>query len=510
MDNRRFFRQAMMLTLAAGLLASCSKDNNSGEPDSGINNALVAITPEVSFVTENSLSETYTPSGPVDGTENLTLYFIKGEETPPGSNMFNYGTEQIAANRPADSGDNVPENPKDPYYEPLTFEDIMYYPIDGTNIRMWGWYPKANSYSTGMATWTFDGDDDLIMASGKTGNNKMTSPLQFEFEHILTQVQFIIHAESELALNYWGNVTSISLKNENNTCSFMVAYGDNYINTGQNFKTALMLPPTGSSIMSISGSMAISNESQETLEADEAKRNSCLFGNLIVTPRLNSPLTVYVTTSKQGTVEFPVTIESHTYNAGEATRIYLNFLPGEIIPTLTAGKWEEVNVNVELGEYPYVRNGKYIVSKDLLGYSGEPLHENWSPALTPNHIESSESNRVSAILEIAEQTTEQETTNWYEAAGIFDDTHNSNRTSLCPEGWRLPTIKELELIYSQNDRLSSEFRLTSDAMYWSSTTSNDNPDFAHIFEVAIDADRQANKHKTDNGVSYKVRCVRDI
>ncbi len=500
MDNRRFFRQAMMLTLAAGLLASCSKDNNSGEPDSGINNALVAITPEVSFVTENSLSETYTPSGPVDGTENLTLYFIKGEETPPGSNMFNYGTEQIAANRPADNGDNVPENPKDPYYEPLTFEDIMYYPIDGTNIRMWGWYPKANSYSTGMATWTFDGDDDLIMASGKTGNNKMTSPLQFEFEHILTQVQFIIHAESELALNYWGNVTSISLKNENNTCSFMVAYGDNYINTGQNFKTALMLPPTGSSIMSISGSMAISNESQETLEADEAKRNSCLFGNLIVTPRLNSPLTVYVTTSKQGTVEFPVTIESHTYNAGEATRIYLNFLPGEITATLQTGNWRPVTVDdVVLGEYPYVQRGYIVISKDLLGESGAVLHENWTGA-TPAHIYTDKTvNTVSASFEVAETDCEDGTTfTWGEAA---------TKCSEIGPGWRVPTAAELLLMRDCKSQLETSGALSG--AYWSATevTTVGGDD---AVAVDVDADDKIKEVLAAKNDPHKVRCVRDI
>ena len=102
------------------------------------------------------------------------------------------------------------------------------------------------------------------------------------------------------------------------------------------------------------------------------------------------------------------------------------------------------------------------------------------------------------------------TQNWYEATGMTDKTHNSGATSLCPEGWRLPTIKELELIYNQNDRLSEEFRLTPTAMYWSSTTSDKNEDFAHIFEVSIDEDRQANKHKTDAGENYKVRCVRDI
>lgn len=512
MNYRRYFRHVMMLTLATGLLASCSKDNTPGEPDSDTNtNELVAITPEVSFTTSNSLSETYSPTGPVDGTEDLTLYFIKGEQNPAMPTMFTYGAEQIAANRPADEGDVTPEDPADPYYEPLTFETTMYYPIDGSNVRLWGWYPKADSYSMGTAMWTFDGNDDLIMASGKTGNNKMTSPLQFEFEHILTQVQFIIHTESELAADYWGNVTSISLRSENNTCTFMVAYGDNYIAMGQSFKSALMLLPSGNATMSIKGSMAISNENQEVLEADESKRISCLFGNLIITPRTTpTSLTVYVTTSKHETTEFPISIESHTYNAGEATRVYLNFLPGEIISTLTAGEWEPVNVNVELGEYPYVRNGKYIVTKDLLGYSGEPLHENWSPEPTPYHTASSEDNRVSAILEIAEQNTEKETQNWYEATGMTDKTHNSGATSLCPEGWRLPTIKELELIYNQNDRLSEEFRLTPTAMYWSSTTSDKNEDFAHIFEVSIDEDRQANKHKTDAGENYKVRCVRDI
>lgn len=506
MNYRRYFRHAMMLTLATGLLASCSKDNNSGEPDSGINNALVAITPEVSFVTENNLSETYTPSGPVDGTENLTLYFIKANVAEGQEDRFEYG-DIIAANRPADNGDNVPEDPENPYYEPLTFEDIMYYPVDGSYIRMWGMYPEPTTYESGSraeASWTFNGSQDIIIAKAQQGNNQ-NSRLMFSFEHILTQLQFFVYTETDLATNYWGKVQQISIESQDNLCKFTIDDGDYAISRGRDFKNELNFDQNeNTTTFSVKGEVTLTLMNKEDLETADTP-----FPAMMIAPiDRTTSLTFKVKTEKQEEKE--VTVETHIYNAGEATRIYLNFLPGEIIPTLTAGKWEEVNVNVELGEYPYVRNGKYIVSKDLLGYSGEPLHENWSPALTPNHIESSESNRVSAILEIAEQTTEQETTNWYEAAGIFDDTHNSNRTSLCPEGWRLPTIKELELIYSQNDRLSSEFRLTSDAMYWSSTTSNDNPDFAHIFEVAIDADRQANKHKTDNGVSYKVRCVRDI
>ena len=185
MNYRRYFRHAMMLTLATGLLASCSKDNNSGEPDSGINNALVAITPEVSFVTENNLSETYTPSGPVDGTENLTLYFIKANVAEGQEDRFEYG-DIIAANRPADNGDNVPEDPENPYYEPLTFEDIMYYPVDGSYIRMWGMYPEPTTYESGSraeASWTFNGSQDIIIAKAQQGNNQ-NSRLMFSFESV--------------------------------------------------------------------------------------------------------------------------------------------------------------------------------------------------------------------------------------------------------------------------------------------------------------------------------------
>ena len=71
MNYRRYFRHAMMLTLATGLLASCSKDNNSGEPDSGINNNdLVEIVPTIAIANQNAV----TLDGPQDGLdEELTL-----------------------------------------------------------------------------------------------------------------------------------------------------------------------------------------------------------------------------------------------------------------------------------------------------------------------------------------------------------------------------------------------------------------------------------------------------
>lgn len=484
MNYRRYFRHAMMLTLATGLLASCSKDNNSGEPDSGINNNdLVEIVPTIAITNQNAV----TLDGPQDGLdEELTLYFVRGAGTSP---MFTYG-EEIETTRAA--GED---------YQPLTFHPTQYYPVDGSDIKLWGWYPKTTTFTSGMpanAIWTFDGNQDIMLAQGKTCNIK-TTDLKFELEHVLTQLQFIIYTESDLAVASWGKVTSITLRNENNSYSFNLLLGD------MNSATPSF---SGNAEFSKKNSFSIQKKTQEELEAmTEAERAAYLFGTLMVAPKTSTRLTLYVTTeNSDGEVEVDVTADAdntNAFKAGYATRVYLNFLPGEITATLQTGNWRPVTVNdVVLGEYPYVQRGYIVISTDLLGESSDPIHDNW--AETPRHNESTEensiviANSVSASFEIATEDVE---CTW------------ENATSQCRAlgpNWRVPTERETELILMLSDKITQDGYtkpLKDGTGYWSATESNEEK------AVYVEWNSESNTSLSEYGEkteTHKVRCIRDI
>ena len=499
----------MVLTLAAGLLASCSKDD-AGVPEPGTNDGdLVEITPEVAVVTKSGLDEYYTPDGAVDGTENLTLYFVKSEPAPAGTLAFTYGTEQIAANRPADKGDETPENPADPYYEPLTFETTMYYPVDGSIVRMWGWYPEATFVGgqRAKATWTFDGSNDIIIALGEEGSN-VNPELKFDFEHILTQLQFMIHTESDLAAASWGKVKSITLKGENNTAELTLLMGDMWDDLSEALRFS---NPTAD--FPLTGSFDIQKKTKAEIEAmTETDRAEYLFGSLLVEPKTGT-LTLYVTTEKS---EEEIRVEvaadagnANAFKAGYATRVYLNFQPGEITATLVPTDWrlleDDAQDDVEVGENRsyVVKEMNYIVNRNMFG---DAVFDDASWSVRPNEEEGTwtgwnnaqrdeDEHSVPAILEV--QAVDQNESLAYEDA--------VNACSGLGEGWRLPTITELELIYLYNEQLATPM----EGVYWSATVASAGEE-AISKAYTIDMETGESTSPADATVAHKVRCVRDV
>lgn len=157
--------------------------------------------------------------------------------------------------------------------------------------------------------------------------------------------------------------------------------------------------------------------------------------------------------------------------------------------------------------YPYVTknaagNQCIIVSQDQNGSSGATIHPNWT--MTPRHTETSAENSVAAMFELL--FDDYSGRNWYIAAGIYDATLNPNTEKTCPDGWRLPTYKEIELIYNSKSQLTGVdwFR---DSNYWSSTEYSGNSAQAQMINLNnFSAYGARDKTRTD----MRVRCVRDL
>lgn len=484
MDYRRFFRQAMMLTITTGLLASCSKDNNVGEPEA---DELIEIIPGAAYtrVDNSSTSPNGTITGPVDNSmlKDLTFYFTRADRV--GRTSWNYSEQAISGTcyEITESQAKVDLTP------------TQYYLIDGTETRMQGWYPEGtysidSEFDIPKVDFSFTGKEDIIVSQyldGTIENLAINGPDIFTFDHILTQLQFEATAESAIAAEQWGAIESITLKDEINNCAYYfieepgVEWGD---------LTADFDVPMTSNI---------------TIE-DEINTP---VGIIMIRPRSirrSNIITLSIkTTLKEDETE--VIIDNELYGdveflAGHAYKVTLNFLQGEITIKLTPADWEaaEGPENVDLAENQsyVISDMNYIVSRNMFGDAAT-----WT--VRPNDTESTwtawddsqrdpEEVSVPAILEIQESDA--------------SDATYENAITACNalgNGWRLPTSTELELIYLYNNQLATPLQ----GIYWSATAIG-----AGETEISkaytVNMENGEIDTAADATQPHHVRCVRDV
>ena len=187
-------------------------------------------------------------------------------------------------------------------------------------------------------------------------------------------------------------------------------------------------------------------------------------------------------------------------------------------------------------QYPYVKqneNGRdVIVSRDEFG-GAENVRipegmDLWSS--TPSHDEQSTNNTVAAQFEIAtipDQVNRDKKT-WADAEDYCESLNTNGET-----GWRMPTQRELMLMYVMNDQLKNKLMETKQEVednygdmsgnitdpdetadhifYWSAT--GESGDSANGWSVCLCTDEDSKNGKTEGyakTVRNFVRCVRDI
>ena len=165
--------------------------------------------------------------------------------------------------------------------------------------------------------------------------------------------------------------------------------------------------------------------------------------------------------------------------------------------------------------YPYVSEGKYIVSQDLDGSSGETLHAKWTSPTPSHNYEDAVNNTLSAKFEVAAAdcdsnnasgVTPGQDTNKYtwekaaDACAAYAQTETKAGTTA--GNWRLPTLNELQTIVIKKDELTGSF---IQSLYWSATEDSQNnsnacsvPDVGYTWVLSS---KDGNK---------PVRCVRDL
>ena len=98
----------------------------------------------------------------------------------------------------------------------------QYYPIDGTNTNILGFYPAATSIATGKASFTIDGSQDIIYATPVSGS-KSSAIGNLQFAHKLTQFKFVLKRDNSGSSDI-SNVV-VSVKSANSTFDMDLADG---------------------------------------------------------------------------------------------------------------------------------------------------------------------------------------------------------------------------------------------------------------------------------------------
>ena len=168
--------------------------------------------------------------------------------------------------------------------------------------------------------------------------------------------------------------------------------------------------------------------------------------------------------------------------------------------------------DVGVNRYPYVTDGKTIVTKDNNGNYGGGRHNNWRAIDVPSHNTSSGYNAVSDKFEVAKNASSENLT-WFQARE-FCRFYSEGADGTMPDavaggggGWRLPTHAELQMICKMKYALTGvdEF---NNWWHWSCTNSANSSDLDELWTMT-GRGWTATTAKSSTENTPWTRCVRD-
>lgn len=493
---------ACLLGAGSLLLAGCSKESVGKAPD-----GRVEIIPQAALPASVAAGKMRSRAA-ADPSQAMDFWFARSDENAAGE-WDVYGAAALRATRTGGDGAQA-----------LAFDARQYYLANGLKSRMTGWYPGGASAAgsgegyydaaAGMVSWTIDGGQDILLAAPRQGSKTAAMPA-FEFRHALAQLRFYFYADSEIALTQWGKIRGIAVSGQRASVAFTPATAED---------DDLSLAFTGDA----DGTFAAADFAELTVPVGTKDDAAAGGAPVMIEPQENPCLlTVEITTEKRGVQT--AAVSPRVYKAGEAVRICIR-LAEEYVMIDPAGcgiePWgdavqtedNEIGVENNLGDdifgpdsYPGVVKGNFIVVKDAFGHADPemyPIHEPWT--VTPAHNESgwdanvSGYNTVAARFEVAlADANSGNRVQWASAGSVC-----ASYSQLSGEAgtWRLPTVRELKLIFDMN--LIVPPSSGSNVMYWAATGYTDM--FPWVVHISAGP---AGGAVPAMAVLY-VRCVRDL
>lgn len=205
----------------------------------------------------------------------------------------------------------APKNVTIPADGTIKFTPSEFYPADGTNANFVGISPQVEaSVIAGTVTTTITGVEDVMYAGAKAGNRLTASPLSMAFDHLLTQIKFVVKTDDTSTDDV--AVTSIKIKDANTV--FAINLSDGLF--------ASSATPTS----------AIGTESMTATKIGSSASDSYMIES-------NPTSLTFIVNATGYTQNQEVTI-SKDFKAGTAYTITLTFKDKEITGGASVSKWE--------------------------------------------------------------------------------------------------------------------------------------------------------------------------
>lgn len=230
-------------------------------------------------------------------------------------------------------------------------EDKQYYQANGNKTRLQGFYPKNGTVTAGVIEWTINGSSDIMVSNYADGDktDKFGSSKVLTFEHLLTQIVVEAYAVNQDALDAWGNIKNISVKDQNLTCKYTLT-------NGSTVGSAAFSGKTGSSHLDI-----IKKKIDDTvlspdyasdgsglaydINNDRTKATMCGYAMFEPAATASSAILI-IETATGGTINKSI---PNVLNKGYAYNVVLKFTATEIIPEVAIKQWETGgDINIEM------------------------------------------------------------------------------------------------------------------------------------------------------------------
>ncbi|BCG54238.1 hypothetical protein AI2BBH_12840 [Alistipes indistinctus] len=395
----------------------------------------------------------------------------------------------------------------------LTFAKAQYYPINGDKVYFYAYSPVNGTYTAGngsaapKVSWTITGQEDVMAAQVTEGIAKNPVPANqpqpnFAFTHKLKQVKFQVIRDASFEENI--KLTSLMIIGTNTEATMDLATG------------------------AVTWGAATSDL---PVYDDAAGQDITATASAVGDAMMLSPGASFKVRAVAGGVTYDdITVTLAGTNAGAAGvshEVTLTFKRKEIVPTATIAEWTDGGEGTTWEGYPRVENGNTIVLRDIFGSAEDryPIHHKpWTA--TPAHEEAAWDTNVSGYNTVGEKfrvassdakgkNGSSLTMTWFEASGTTDATYNSDGYSACAQYseetdqsdkglWRLPTIRELKLIYVYRNSIANSF--ITDRGYYSATRKSDSNNYAWYDYFSYSSDTVYTCPADDR---HYVRCVRD-
>lgn len=289
-----------MLTIAATFAAMTACTSES-DPVDEINPKDAKV--EIKATAGIGVINVETKAAIEQGKALADVQFVRSDgDSPVWSDINNIsGTGDIAAGTPG----------------AITFTPAQYYPKNGKTSLI-GYYPEG-TITAGVVSFQIDGTKDILCSEVVEANRADidTKPkVSFTFKHKLTQLQFKVKAKDAEAINIWGTITSITLKDQKTTAKLDLSTQELKFDAGKT-------PITAASGLS------------QVLTADQ---EGIAIGNAIMVEPEQAKYTVTVITSKNS-AGVDIDLAGVTGTASTAYTVLLTFKGKDIDATGSIEAW---------------------------------------------------------------------------------------------------------------------------------------------------------------------------